>query len=149
MFICFFVRLKWFYTWASVYLNLIHPRSDVEKAALGGDIVQQQDAVSFPEIRPGNTPESEGGKRTVVFSLIVSTVQTSNVVYTFTLEWHFLRNVSLENALEEEAYLSCPAVSQICRLVISPSTSIFFNWKSTPDSNNKTHHLIKLNRFCL
>lgn len=30
-------------------------------------------------------------------------------------------------------YLSCPAVSHICKLVFSPSTSILFIWKSTPE----------------
>lgn len=36
------------------YLDLIHPRSDAEKAALWSDVVEEQDSVSFPEIGPGN-----------------------------------------------------------------------------------------------
>lgn len=39
----------------SSYLNLIHPCSDVEEAAFWSDIVEEQDSVSFTEIRPGNT----------------------------------------------------------------------------------------------
>lgn len=37
----------------------------------------------------------------------------------------------------EGKYLSCPAVSQICKLVFSPSTSILFTWKSTPKNRTK------------
>ena len=43
-------------------------------------------------------------------------------------------------------YLSCPAVSQICRLVFSPSTSIFLIWKSTPINHNPPDsHLTHIN----
>lgn len=41
----------------SSYLNLIHPRSDIEEAAFWGNVVQQQDSVSFTEVGPGNTTE--------------------------------------------------------------------------------------------
>lgn len=37
----------------------------------------------------------------------------------------------------EVLYLSCPAVSQICRFVFSPSTNILFIWKSTPGEKKK------------
>lgn len=36
------------------YLNLIHPRSDAEKAALGRNVIEEQDSVSFTEIGPGD-----------------------------------------------------------------------------------------------
>lgn len=45
-------------------------------------------------------------------------------------------------------HLSCPAVSHICRLVFSPSTSILFIWKSTP-ANQKKAALNVWNQECI
>lgn len=47
----------------------------------------------------------------------------------------------------ESRYLSCPAVSHICRLVFSPSTSILFIWKSTPENRKADFQCLK-SRTC-
>lgn len=46
--------------------------------------------------------------------------------------------MSHHSGLSPLFYLSCPAVSHICRLVFSPSTSMLFIWKSTPEQKNKS-----------
>lgn len=70
MFFFCIVWLKWFSNeTVSGHLNLVYPRSDIQEAALWGHIVQQQDSVSFPEIWPSNTPESEGGKSKFILNV--------------------------------------------------------------------------------
>lgn len=125
------------------YLNLIHPRSDVKEAAFWSNIVEEQDSMSFTEIGPGNTTKPTAKRNTtlclVSFIFILKSLQKELV------------------APYESQYLSCPAVSHICRLVFSPSTSIFFIWKSTPEKQKTDFNVwyqecvcgVSLNAMCL
>lgn len=96
------------------YLDLFHPSSDAEKAVLWSNVVEEQDSVSFTEIGPGNATKPIKNK------FICSAVCLATALYGLSF-----------------IYLSWPAVSHICRLVFSPSTSMFFIWKSTPDQKRK------------
>lgn len=95
------------------YLNLIHPRSDAEKAALGSNVVEEQDSVSFTEIGPGDATKP---------------IEIQSFHFQVCFAFNCLSFI----------YLSWPAVSHICRLVFSPSTSMLFIWKSTPEQENKS-----------
>lgn len=105
------MTLEYIQVFLTSYLNLIYPGSDVEETAFWGHIVKEQDPVSFTEIRPGYAPEPTWSKEKAC--TVLCDCQRSSLF----------------------PYLSCPAVSQICRLVLSPSTNIFFIWKSTPEKN--------------
>lgn len=57
------------------YLDLIHPRSDVEEAALWSDIVEEQDSVSFTEVRPRNATKPAVQRNTATSVTIKRTSQ--------------------------------------------------------------------------
>lgn len=89
--------------------------------------------MSFTEIGPGNTTKPTAKRDTTrVFSFIIIIIMN--------------RQLSVV-ASYESRYLSCPAVSHICRLVFSPSTSILFIWKSTPENRKADFQCLK-SRMC-
>lgn len=110
-----------------LYLDVLNPLADAEEAALGADVVEKQHAVGLAEVGLGDAPVpaaravTAGGARPR---------PTPGQLWGPASPAGWVPEAGMAPA--GSAHLSCPAVSQICSVVCSPSTSSCFIWKSTP-----------------
>lgn len=94
--------------------------------------------MSFTEIRPGNTAKPTEDSSIIECRLYSYAIIKRNMLSN--CKHHIFLSL-LRWETQSVQYLSCPAVSHICRLVFSPSTSILLIWKSTPESQKTDLHV--------
>lgn len=110
-----------------LYLDVLNPLADADEAALGADVVEEQHAVGLAEVGLGNAPVPAAR---AVTARGARPLPTPGQLWGPASPAGWVPEAGMAPA--GSAHLSCPAVSQICSVVCSPSTSSCFIWKSTP-----------------